>query len=419
MALSLALVILLSLAADWSFRKFRIPGLVGMLLVGVLTGPFVLGWLDERLLAVGADLRLIALVVILLRAGLELSKKTLHKVGRVVLLLSFVPALCEGVAITALGPHLLGLSRMASAVLGSVLAAVSPAVVVHLMVRFIDRGKGVEKGIPTLVLAASALDDVIVIVIYSVLIGFYTGRRVNVAWKLAGIPLSILLGILVGAGVGALLYRLFERFQPRATKQVLIVLAVCVLLVHLERVGKGLVPFAALVAVMSIGFIFLERREHMAHKLSAKLGKIWVPAEIILFVMVGAQVDIGAAWRSGLAGTLLICLGLMARSLGTYLCLLGSRLNLKERLFVVVSYLPKATVQAAIGAAPLAAMKLAGMDNAPGEIILTVAVLSILLTAPLGAWAIAATGERVLTCSPALENEARRAALESEAGTEE
>ncbi|MBE0534153.1 MAG: cation:proton antiporter, partial [Phycisphaerae bacterium] len=306
MAVSIAEIIVLSLIADWIFRRFRIPGLIGMLLVGVLFGPYVLGYLDPDLLAIGPDLRLIALIVILLRAGFELSRRILHRVGGKALLLSFIPAVIEGAAITVLGPRLLGLSTMESAILGSVLAAVSPAVVVPMMIRFMQERKGAEKGIPTMILAAASVDDVFVIVVYSVLTGLYTGQQVNIAWKLASIPLSIILGVAVGLAAGLVLYRLFERFDPRATKRVLVVIAVSVLLVRVEHAVEAWVPFAALVSAMAIGFVILEKREHMAHEISAKLGKIWVFAEIILFSMVGAQVNLAVAWKAGLAGAALI-----------------------------------------------------------------------------------------------------------------
>jgi len=412
-AVSLAELIILGILADWAFRKFRIPGLVGMLLLGILMGPYVLGWLAPSLLGISQDLRLIALIVILLRAGFELSKETLARVGRSVLLLSCVPAIFEGAAITVLGPWLLGLSYMESAILGAVLSAVSPAVVVPLMIGFIERRLGASKGIPTMVLAASSVDDVFVIVIYSILIGIYTGTSTGIAWKLASIPISIILGVGIGLAVGWILYMLFRRFNPRATKRVLIILGLSVLLVRVEHLLENIVPFAALLAVMSIGFLILEKREHYAHEISARLGKIWVFAEIVLFAMVGAQVDVSVAWHAGLAGSALIALALIARSGGVYLCLLKTNLTFKERVFVIISYIPKATVQAAIGAAPLAAMKAAGMASEPGEIILAVAVLSILLTAPIGALAISALGPRTLQVAPAAISQARDAAMES------
>ena len=416
MIVSLAELLILGLIVDWAFRKLTVPGLVGMLFLGVLFGPHALGLVNPELLAVSGDFRLIALIVILLRAGLELSKDTLNRVGGRVLVLAVIPAVVEGVAIMALGPSLLGLSLMESAILGSVLAAVSPAVVVPLMIRFMEQGKGAEKGIPTMVLAASSLDDVFVIVVYSVLIGIYTGASVGIAWKLAGIPISILLGIVVGLVIGVGLFKVFQKFDPRATKRVLVMLGLSVLLVRAEHIMQAWIPFAALLAVMAMGFIILEKDDHMAHEISAKLGKIWVFAEIVLFTMVGAQVDIEVAMEAGFAGALIIGLGLVARSIGTYGCLLGSELNVAERIFVVITYLPKATVQAAIGGAPLAAMALAGMETGAGEIILAVAVLSIVLTAPLGAWAISVTGDRVLQVALAGIHDARDAVKESEGG---
>ena len=416
MIVSLAELLILGLIVDWAFRKLTVPGLVGMLFLGVLFGPHALGLVNPELLAVSGDFRLIALIVILLRAGLELSKDTLNRVGGRVLVLAVIPAVVEGVAIMALGPSLLGLSLMESAILGSVLAAVSPAVVVPLMIRFMEQGKGAEKGIPTMVLAASSLDDVFVIVVYSVLIGIYTGASVGIAWQLVGIPLSILLGIVVGLVIGVGLFKVFQKFNPRATKRVLVMLGLSVLLVRAEYIMQAWIPFAALLAVMAMGFIILEKDDHMAHEISAKLGKIWVFAEIVLFTMVGAQVDIEVAMEAGFAGALIIGLGLVARSIGTYGCLLGSELNVAERIFVVITYLPKATVQAAIGGAPLAAMALAGMETGAGEIILAVAVLSIVLTAPLGAWAISVTGDRVLQVALAGIHDARDAVKESEGG---
>ena len=416
MIVSLAELLILGLIVDWAFRKLTVPGLVGMLFLGVLFGPHALGLVNPELLAASGDFRLIALIVILLRAGLELSKDTLNRVGGRVLVLAVIPAVVEGVAIMALGPSLLGLSLMESAILGSVLAAVSPAVVVPLMIRFMEQGKGAEKGIPTMVLAASSLDDVFVIVVYSVLIGIYTGASVGIAWQLVGIPISILLGIVVGLVIGVGLFKVFQKFDPRATKRVLVMLGLSVLLVRAEHIMQAWIPFAALLAVMAMGFIILEKDDHMAHEISAKLGKIWVFAEIVLFTMVGAQVDIEVAMEAGFAGALIIGLGLVARSIGTYGCLLGSELNVAERIFVVITYLPKATVQAAIGGAPLAAMALAGMKTGAGEIILAVAVLSIVLTAPLGAWAISVTGDRVLQVALAGIHDARDAVKESEGG---
>lgn len=396
MALSIAEIILISLFINYLFKYIKIPGLVGMLLLGIIFGPYVLNLLSPDVIQISSDLRMIALIVILLRAGFELNKDTLNRVGKQVLFLSFIPALFEGTAIAFLGPYFLHLTFLESAILGAILSAVSPAVVVPLMIKFIEEKKGTKKGIPSLVLAASSIDDVFVIVIYSVLIGMYLGHKVSIVWKLVSIPISIVVGIAVGLIIGWILYKLFEKYNPRATKRLLIILSLSIILVRVEPLMENIVPFAALLAVMAIGFIILEKREHFAHELSLKLGKLWVFAEIILFVLVGAQVNIKVALSTGASAVILIFLALIARSMGTYLCVLGSNLNLKERIFVVISYIPKATVQAAIGGAPLIAMRMAGVNTRPGEIILAVAVLSILLTAPIGAWAITLYGGKVL-----------------------
>lgn len=419
MAMSLAEIIVLCLLVDWGFRRFKIPGLVGMLMIGAILGPSVLDSIAPSLLEVGTDLRMIALIVILLRAGFELSRDTLNRVGKQALLLSFIPAAFEALTVTVLGPRFLGLSTMESAILGCVLGAVSPAVVVPLMVRFIKEKRGTDKGIPTLVLAAASIDDVTVIVAYSVLIGIYSGNKVNILWKVAGIPISIVTGIAVGLICGILLYRLFDRFNPRATKRTLAILGISILLVNFGNVLEAKdIPFAALLAVMAIGFIILEKREHMAHELSAKLGKIWVFSEIILFSMVGAQVNFQAAAAAGFRGAALILIALAVRSVGTFLCTFGAGFSLKEKLFIVISYLPKATVQAAIGSAPLMVMASRGMPTAPGQTILAMAVMSIILTAPLGAWAIAWAGRNLLTVAPESGFSSSFAAVESDAAFE-
>jgi len=406
-------MILLGLLMDWIFRKLRMPGLLGMLLLGVLFGPYVLNLMEPGFLEASADLRMIALIIILLRAGFELSREALNKVGMQALLLSFIPGIMEGSTIALLGPRFLPLTHLESAMLGFIIAAVSPAVVVPMMISFIKRRMGAKKGIPTMVMAAASLDDVVAIVIFSVLLGFYTGTSGSVLLKVAGIPVSILTGIGVGLLMGWLLIKLFEKMNPRATKRTMIVVGISILLVHLQQLLEGIFPFAALLAVMATGFIILEKREHMAHEISSKLGKLWVFASIMLFTLVGAQVDISLAWDTGLAGLGLIVCGLVARSAGVLLALVKSPLTLPERFFTVVSYWPKATVQAAIGAVPLMAMKAGGMETAPGNVILAVAVMSIVFTAPLGAMAIKVVGERVLEPAPETSHAALDAASES------
>jgi len=416
MAFGIAELVILGLLVDWLARKFRLPGLIGLLLLGVIMGPHVSGLLNAETRAVAADLRLIALVVILLRAGFEISKDALAKVGGRAVLMAFVPCLCEVTVVTLVGPLLLGLSRMESAILGGVLAAVSPAVVVPLMIRFIEEGRGADKGVPTLVLAGASCDDAVAIVLCASFIGIYQGSDVNMVWQAISIPLSVLVGCGIGLGVGAVLCRLFDVFNPRATKRVLILLGLSVLLLQTEKRIEHIIPFAGLVSIMAIGFIILERREHAAHEISSKLGKIWVFAQLLLFTLVGAQVNVPIAFKAGAAGVLVIIFGLLGRSIGVQLCLLGSNLNRKERAFAGLSYLPKATVQAAIGATPLMAMKAAGMPTEPGEIILAIAVLSIILTAPTGAVLISWAGRRLLTISATDpgQSPAMQAALESD-----
>jgi len=415
MALGIAEIIILGLLVDWLVRRIKLPGLLGMLAIGVLCGPYVCDIFDKNLLDSSQDLRLIALVVILLRAGFGLGKRALLEVGIPAIVQAVLPSLFEIGAVVLLGPPLLGLTWLESAILGAILAAVSTAVVVPQMIDFIETRMGLEKHIPTLILSATCLGNVFVIVVYSVLLGMYLGSGDGVLWKLADIPLSIVTGAVVGGAVGWGLYLFFDKFNPRATKRVLIVLGISILMIHAEHVSQDYFPFSALLAIMTIGVIILEKREHFAHEISSKLGKIWVIAELILFVMVGAQVNVGVVWEAGLAGAALIALALLARGLGAYISLLGTKYDFKERIFIVISNIPKATVQAAIGAAPLVAMKAAGMPARPGEIILAVAVLSIVLTSPIGAVAIAATGKRWLAKAPEGKRyDALDAALESD-----
>ena len=390
MALSLAFIVLAGLMADALFRRMRLPGLVGMLMVGVLVGPHLLDILRPDMMAVSGDFRKIALIVILLRAGLELRRDTLHRVGPYAVTMSAIPAIFEIAAITLLAPSLLGLSWLESAILGSILGAVSPAVVVPLMIDLMERGKGAAKGIPTLILGASAIDDVFVIVIFTVLLGMYGGGPVNWVWQALSIPISIILGILLGLFAGYLLYRLFTRYDFKPPRRTIILVGVAIVLTWVEDILHAIVPISALLGVMAMGFILLEKQEAIAHIISTKLKRLWVFAELLLFVLVGAQVNIEVAWKAGLSGGLLIIAGLAARSVGTWISLMGSGLTPGEKLFAVVSYIPKATVQAAIGAIPLAA----GLPG--GETILAVAVLSILLTAPTGAIGIKILGERIL-----------------------
>lgn len=391
----LAELLILGLLADGLFRRLGVPGLIGMLAVGLLLGQAGLGLIDPKLLALSADLRQLALVVILLRVGFGLSLGTLKQVGRRVLLLAWIPAAVEGFTISLVAQPLLGLSWLEAALLGSVIAAVSPAVVVPLMLRLIEQSRGTAKAIPQMVMAAASLDDIAVIVVNGVLLGLLVQQSNDLPLQLLRLPVGLLLGAGTGAGLGWLLIRWIERFRPQANRQVLLVLALSLLLLRLQTSINGLVPFTGLVAAIALGMLLLELRPNLAQPIATRLSSIWVFAELVLFTLVGAQVNLGVAWRSGLAGLAVLAIGLVARSIGTLLCLIGSDLSAGERLFVTVAYIPKATVQAAIGTVPLMAMQTAGLPSGPGEIILAVAVLSIVTTAPLGAWLSSLVADRV------------------------
>ena len=302
LAFCLALIIILGLVADYLFKRIKLPGLIGMLLVGVITGPYVLDLMYPEMTAVSGDFRKIALIVILLRAGFELRRDQLARVGRAAVIMSSVPAVFEIAGVMLVAPKLLNMTYLDAAILGSVLAAVSPAVVVPLMIDFMDRGRGAKKGIPTLILGASSLDDVFVIVLFSVFLGMHGGGETNLLAKLAEIPLSIVLGISIGLVPGYILYRLFTKYDWSPPKRTLIVLGVAMLLTWLETICENHVPIASLLGVMAIGFIILEKSEPIAHIISQKLKKLWVFAELLLFILVGAQVNIHVAWEAGLAG---------------------------------------------------------------------------------------------------------------------
>lgn len=391
MATSLALIILLGLVANVIFTKFKMPGLLGMLILGIVIGPKGLNWIQPELLSISGDFRKIALIVILLRAGFGISKEDLNKVGKTAIKLSCIPGLVEGFFIAFASVKFLGFSFIQGGILGFIIAAVSPAVVVPQMISFMEKGLGTNKGIPTLILAGASIDDVFAITIFSTFLGLYSGSEVNIGIKLLGIPISILLGIGLGAVIGFILIKVFKRYHIRDTKKVLLILGTAILLTSLETLLKNKVEIAALLGVMTIGFIILEKLPTVGKRLSIKLNKIWVFAEILLFVLVGAQVDVVVALNAGTLGILVILIGLIGRSIGVILSLLGTDLTWKERLFCVIAYVPKATVQAAIGGIPLS------MGVASGDVILAIAVLSIIITAPLGAIGISTSSKRLLT----------------------
>jgi len=378
MTTSIALIILLGLLAKTIFEKFKLPGLLGMLFLGVTVGPYGFNILDDTLLLISSDLRKLALIIILLRAGLGISRGNLNKVGKTAIKMSFIPGIIEGITIMLTSTLLFDLSIIEGGILGFIVAAVSPAVVVPSMLDYIDQKIGTEKSIPTLILASASVDDVFAITIYTAFLGLYLGSTGNIGVQLLNIPISIVLGIGVGIILGLILVEYFKRRHIRDTKKVLIILGIAILFTSLEEVLFDIVPIASLLGVMTIGFIILEKREIVAKRLALKFNKIWVLAEILLFVLIGSQVNIQVAFESGLKGLLLIIIGLSARTLGVFIALLGSQLNKKERLFCAIAYIPKATVQAAIGAVPLS------LGVASGELILAIAVLAIIITAPLG-----------------------------------
>lgn len=390
MATSLALIILLGLTFNTLFAKIKMPGLLGMLILGVVIGPYGFNLIQPEIMNVSADFRKIALIIILLRAGFGISKEDLKRVGAPALRLSCIPGIIEGMFIAFASIKFLGFSFIQGGILGFIIAAVSPAVVVPQMLNFMEKGIGTNKGIPTLILAGASIDDVFAITIFSTFLGLYSGSHVNIGIKLLGIPVSIILGIVAGVIIGFIMINIFKKYHIRDTKKVLLILGASILLTTLENVVKSKIEIASLLGVMTIGFIILEKMPQVGRRLALKFNKIWIFAEILLFVLVGAQVNISVAINAGAAGIIIIFIGLIGRSIGVILSLLGTDLNWKERLFCAIAYIPKATVQAAMGAIPLS------LGVASGDVILAVAVLSILVTAPLGAIAINLSAPRLL-----------------------
>lgn len=390
MLLSVALILLCGMGMSWICQKLKLPGLLGMLLTGILLGPYVLNLLDENLLNISSELRKMALIIILMRAGLGLDVSGLKKIGRPAVMMCFVPASFELAGIILLAPGLMGLSVLEAAILGAVLAAVSPAVVVPRMVKLMEEGYGTKEGIPQLILAGASVDDVYVIVLFTTFTGIMQGKSVSVM-SFLNIPVSIILGIVTGLFTGWLLAKYFEKVHIRDTVKVFILLSISFLLVGLEDGLTTTITFSALIAVMFLGVSLQKYREPVAKRISVKCGKLWVAAEVFLFVLVGATVNIGYLSNVGIKAVILIFGALIFRMVGVFVCLLGIPLKRKEKLFTMMAYTPKATVQAAIGGIPLA------LGFACGDTVLTVAVLAIVLTAPLGAFAIDTTYKKFLT----------------------
>lgn len=392
MLLSISFILLVGMSMSWICKKIRLPGLLGMLITGIVLGPYALNLLDQSILGISADLRKIALIIILTRAGLGLDLTSLKKIGRPAVLMCFVPASFELAGMLLLAPHLMGMRLLEAAVMGAVLAAVSPAVVVPRMVKLMEEGYGVKEGIPQLILAGASVDDVYVIVLFSTFSGMMQGEGASVI-RFVNIPVSIILGMIIGLTIGILLAFYFQKVHIRDTAKVLIILGISFLLAAAEDSLTTPVTFSALIAIMFIGVGLQRKREAVAKRLAVKYGKLWVAAEVFLFVLVGATVNIGYLGRVGVRALLMIAGALLFRMAGVWVCLLGTGLKTGEKAFTMLAYTPKATVQAAIGGIPLA------LGFACGDTVLTVAVLAIVLTAPLGAFAIDLSYRKLLTKS--------------------
>ena len=390
MLLSLSLIILCGLALGGIMQKFRLPALLGMMFTGILLGPYVLNLIDPSILSISSDLRQIALIVILMRAGLALDLTDLKKVGRPAILMCFLPATFELSAVVLFAPLLLGVSYLEAAIMGAVLAAVSPAVVVPRMLRLMETGYGRNRSIPQLIMAGASVDDIYVIILFTSFTGMSQGEGFD--WiSLARLPLSILLGLALGAAAGLATVWLFRKIHMRDTVKILLLFGISFLFVTLESAVKSYVPVSGLLAVMALGATILKKYAPLARRMSSKYSKIWVAAELMLFVLVGAAVDVGSVLNAGWAAICLIAAALIFRMAGVFFCLIRSGLNPREKLFTAIAYLPKATVQAAIGSIPLS------LGMSAGNTILTVAVLAILITAPLGALGIDFTHKKLLT----------------------
>ena len=390
MLFSLSLILIIGFSLSGILNRIKIPGLIGMIFTGVLLGPHMLDLISPEILGISADLREIALIVILVRAGLSIDISDLRKAGRPALLMCFVPATFEIAAVTYLAPLLLGVSYIEAAIMGCVLAAVSPAVIVPRMIHLMETGYGKKSRIPQIIMAGASVDDIYVIVLFTAFLGMYRGEGFS-ASTLVSVPVSILSGVIMGAVTGIILVSIFKRIHMRDTVKVLIILSIAFMFVSIEDFLNPFFPVSGLLAVMSLGCSILRSYEILAKRLMGKFSKIWVGAEILLFVLVGAQVDISYLAGAGISSVLLILAALSLRIIGVSLSLAGTSLSLKERLFCSIAYIPKATVQAAIGAVPLSA------GVGAGNTILTVAVLAIIISAPVGAIGIDRTYKKLLS----------------------
>lgn len=389
MIISLAYIFLIAMSLSYIFKKIKFPSLLAYIITGIILGPYVINGIDSSILNISAELRQIALIIILIRAGITLNIEDLKKVGRPAILMCFVPACFEIIGMCLLAPKLLNISLLDAAIMGTVIAAVSPAVIVPKMIKLIEDGYGKEHSIPQLILAGASVDDVFVIVMFTAFTGLATGESIN-AWQFIGIPISIILGVMLGLIVGYILIKLFKKIHMRDTVKVVILLSMSFIMVTVETWLKGIVPISGLLAVMSMGIMINRKYPILAKRITGKFGKLWVVAEIMLFVLVGASVNIQYALNAGISTIILIILVLLFRMLGVFVCLLKTKITIKERIFCMIAYTPKATVQAAIGGVPLA------MGLGCGEIVLTVAVIAILITATFGAFGIDLSYKKLL-----------------------
>lgn len=389
MLTSLALIFLCGLLLGSIFQKIKLPPLLGMIITGIILGPYALNLIDQSVLSISSDLRQIALIIILTRAGLNLDINSLKKVGRPAILMCFLPACFEIIGMVLLAPPLLGISILDALIMGTVVAAVSPAVIVPKMLKLIETGYGKDKSIPQMIMAGASVDDVFVIVLFTSFTGLAQGESFSPI-SLIQVPISIILGIGLGILIGIILGFFFKKVHIRDSIKVIIILSISFLLVTLENSLKGIIPVSGLIAIMSIGISLQKIRSDASKRISTKFSKLWVAAELMLFVLVGATVDIKYAFSAGIMAIVLIFGVLVFRMIGVLICLIKTKLNKKERLFCMIAYCPKATVQAAIGSIPLT------MGLSCGNIVLTVAVLSILITAPLGAFFIELLYKRLL-----------------------
>ena len=392
MLTSLALIFLVGLLLGSLFQQLKLPGLIGMILTGIILSPYALNLLDDSILGIAADLRQLALVIILTRAGLTLNLEDLKKVGRPAVLMCFLPACFEMAGFLLLGPMLLGISLVEAGILGAVVAAVSPAVIVPRMIHLIEEGYGTKESIPQMILAGASVDDVFVIVVFTSFFALEQGKEVS-AMSFVGIPISIVLGSIGGYLLGYCLVRFFQRFHLRDSAKVLIILSMSFLLIELQNRLNGVISFSGLIGIMAMGICIYQKYGVLAKRLSQKYNHLWVAAEILLFVLVGATVDLNYLLSAGGKAVLLVAAALIFRMAGVFFCLCKTGLTGKEKLFCMIAYTPKATVQAAMGGIPLAAGLVCG------PIVLTVAVVAILLTAPLGAIGIDSCYRKLLTRS--------------------